>query len=36
MDFHMGIEVANSIRHGERKEESMNLAETIKDLKKDV
>jgi hypothetical protein len=36
MDVHMGIEDANSIGYGEGKEESLNLVETIKNLKKDV
>jgi hypothetical protein len=36
MDVHLGNEGANSIGHGEGKEESLNLVETIKNLQKDV
>jgi hypothetical protein len=36
MDFHMGIEGTNSNGHGEGKEESMNLVDTIKNFQKDV
>jgi hypothetical protein len=36
MDVYMGIEGTNPIGHGEGKEESMNLAETIKNLQKNV
>jgi hypothetical protein len=35
MDVHMGNEGTKSNRHGEEKEESMNLVETIKNLQKD-
>jgi hypothetical protein len=36
MDVHMGIEGTNSNGHGEGKEESMNVVETIKILQKYV
>jgi hypothetical protein len=36
MDFHMGNEGTNSNGHGEGKEESMNLVETIKNFQTDV
>jgi hypothetical protein len=36
MDVHFGNEGANSIGHGEGKEESLNLVETIKIFRKDV
>jgi hypothetical protein len=36
MDVHMGNEGTNSNVHGEGKEESMNLVETIKNLQKAV
>jgi hypothetical protein len=36
MYVNLGIEGTNSIVHGEGKEESMNLVETIKGLQKDV
>ena len=36
MYVNMGNEGTNSNGHGERKEESMNLVETIKSLQKDV
>jgi hypothetical protein len=36
MDVHMGIEGTNSNRHGEGKDENMNMVETIKNLQKDV
>jgi hypothetical protein len=36
MYVHMGNEGTNSNGHGEGKEESMNLVETIKSLQKDV
>jgi hypothetical protein len=35
MDVHMGNEGTNSNGHGEGKEESMNLVETIKNFQKD-
>ena len=36
MDVHLGIEGTNSNRHGEGRDENMNMAETIKNLQKDV
>jgi hypothetical protein len=36
MDFHLGIEGTNSNRHGEGRDENMNMVETIKNLHKDV
>ena len=36
MDVHMGNEGTNSNGHGEGKEESMNLVETIKNMQKNV
>jgi hypothetical protein len=36
MDVHLSNEGANLIGHGEGKEEILNLAEMIKNLKKDV
>jgi hypothetical protein len=36
MYIHMGNEGTNSNEHGEGKEESMNLVETIKSFQKDV
>jgi predicted RNase H-like nuclease (RuvC/YqgF family) len=36
MDVHLGIEGTNSNGHGEGRNENMNMAETIKNLQKDV
>jgi hypothetical protein len=36
MDVHLGMEGTNSNGHGEERNEDMNLAETIKNLQKDV
>jgi hypothetical protein len=36
MDFHFGIEGTNSNGHGDERNENMNMAETIKNLQKDV
>jgi hypothetical protein len=36
MDVHLGIEGTNSNGHGEERNENMNMAETIKNLQKDV
>jgi hypothetical protein len=36
MDVHLGMEGTNSNRHGEERNEDMNMAETIKNLQKDV
>jgi hypothetical protein len=36
MDVHLGIEVTNSNGHGDERNENMNMAETIKNLQKDV
>jgi hypothetical protein len=36
MDVHLGIEGTNSNRHGEGRDENMNMVETIKSLQKDV
>jgi hypothetical protein len=36
MDVHLGIEGTNSNGHGEERDENMNMAETIKNLQKDV
>jgi hypothetical protein len=32
MDVHLGMEGTNSNRHGEERNEDMNMAETIKNL----
>jgi hypothetical protein len=36
MDVHLSIEGTNSNGHGEERNENMNMAETIKNLQKDV
>jgi hypothetical protein len=36
MDVHLGIEGTNSNGHGDERNENMNMAETIKNLQKDV
>jgi hypothetical protein len=36
MDVHLSIEGTNSNGHGEERDENMNMAETIKNLQKDV
>jgi hypothetical protein len=36
MDVHLGIEGTDSNRHGEGRDENMNMVETIKNLQKDV
>jgi hypothetical protein len=36
MDVHLGMEGTNSNGHGEERNEHMNMAETIKNLQKDV
>ena len=36
MDVHLGMEGTNSNWHGEERNEDMNMAETIKNLQKDV
>ena len=36
MDAHLSIEGTNSNGHGEERDENMNMAETIKNLHKDV
>jgi hypothetical protein len=36
MDVHLSIEGTNSNGHGEEMNENMNMAETIKNLQKDV
>ena len=36
MDVHLGMEGTNSNGHGEERNEDMNMAETIKNLQKDV
>jgi hypothetical protein len=36
MDVHLGIEGTNSNEHGDERDENMNMAETIKNLQKDV
>ena len=36
MDVHLGMEEMNSNGHGEERNEDMNMAETIKNLQKDV
>ena len=36
MDVHLGIEGTNSNGHGEGRDENMNMAETMKNLQKDV
>jgi hypothetical protein len=36
MHVHLGIEGTNSNGHGEERNENMNMAETIKNLQKDV
>ena len=36
MDVHLGIERTNSNGHGDERNENMNMAETIKNLQKDV
>jgi hypothetical protein len=36
VDVHLGIEGMNSNEHGEERNENMNMAETIKNLQKDV
>jgi hypothetical protein len=36
VDVHLGIEGMNSNGHGEERNENMNMAETIKNLQKDV
>jgi hypothetical protein len=36
MDVHLGMEGTNSNEHGEERNEDMNMAETIKNLQKDV
>ena len=36
MDVHLGIKGTNSNGHGEERNEKMNMAETIKNLQKDV
>jgi hypothetical protein len=36
MDVHLGIEGTNSNGHGEERDGNMNMAETIKNLQKDV
>jgi hypothetical protein len=36
MDVHLGIEGTNSNGHGDERNENTNMAETIKNLQKDV
>jgi hypothetical protein len=36
MDVHLGIEGTNSNGHGEGRDENMNMAETIKNLQKEI
>jgi hypothetical protein len=36
VDVHLGIEETNSNEHGEERNENINMAETIKNLHKDV
>jgi hypothetical protein len=36
MDVHLGMDGTNSNEHGEERNEDMNIAETIKNLQKDV
>ena len=36
MDVHLGIKGTNSNGHGEERNENRNMAETIKNLQKDV
>ena len=36
MDVHLGMEGTNSNEHGEERNEDMNMAETIKNLQKDI
>ena len=36
MDVHLGIEGTNPNGHGDERNENMNMAETIKNLQKDV
>ena len=36
VDVHLGMEGTNSNRHGEERNEDMNMDETIKNLQKDV
>jgi hypothetical protein len=36
MDVHLGMEGTNSNRHGEERNEDMNMVDTIKNLQKDV
>jgi hypothetical protein len=36
MDVHLGMEGTNSNEHGEERNEDVNMAETIKNLQKDV
>jgi hypothetical protein len=36
MDVHLGIDGTNSNRHGDERNENMNMAETIKNLQNDV
>jgi hypothetical protein len=36
MDVHLDIEGTNSNGHGDERNENMNMAETIKNLQKDV
>ena len=36
MDVHLGIEGTNSNGHGDERNENMKMAETIKNLQKDV
>jgi hypothetical protein len=36
MDFHLGMEGTQSNRHGEGKDDNMNMVETIRNLQKGV